>query len=252
MIKRPTVPRVASTPVAPRCKDYMSEQGTVDTAAFARARLDWLDHSVQEATRRRRRQCGIGAREIDMPGPTAETKARLKPDQLLRLIRSGKLEPVHLAAADEIRDVFEALTRQISARALDLTRPSAARTRRTKYAHPIERMQENHRAAYVRKFRPWAQAISGTVWRRPSSGSAPAIAVRHFSVVIGIVVEGRSLGDLAAGLRLRRRQALEVIAGILRDSLDLYIEIAGWRPAETRLRRVRFNSGNVKPRTPQS
>ena len=220
----------------------MSEQGAVDSAAFAQAHLDRLAQSLKEAAQRRRRRCNIGAREMDLPGPTAETKARLKPDQLLRLIRSGKLEPVHLAAADEIRDIFEALTRQISASALDLTQPTAARTRRTKYAHPIERMKDIDRAAYVRKFRPWAQALSRVVWRRPANGAAPSIALRHFSVVIGIVVEGKSLSELAAGLRLRRQPALEVIVGILRDSLDLYVAIAGWRSAERRHRLVHFTS----------
>ncbi len=91
---------------APRRREFVDEDGTVDADAFAQARLNWLTALQDRAARDRRQRCGIGARLPELPGPTEETRARLKPDQLLRLIRSGKLESVHLAAADEIRAIF--------------------------------------------------------------------------------------------------------------------------------------------------
>ncbi|MEE8272538.1 MAG: hypothetical protein V3R98_12530, partial [Alphaproteobacteria bacterium] len=53
-----------------------------DEAACARLARHRARQAAAEAERRRR--CGIGVRGADLAGGTAETKARLRPDQLLR------------------------------------------------------------------------------------------------------------------------------------------------------------------------
>lgn len=185
----------------------------------------------------RYRRCGIGARQADPAGGTEETRARLKPDQLLRLLRRGKLDQVHLDAAEEIREVFEALTRQIGAKAQNLARLPAGRRNRRPVVQPVECLPPGLWACYVRNYRPWAEIAGATRWRKPGRGGVDDLRVRHLALVIEIVVDGRSLGEVAAGLRLRRRDGLKIVADILRESLELYAHMAGWRTrAPSRMR----------------
>ncbi len=61
-------------------------------------------------------------------------------------------------------------------------------------------------------------------------------------MAFAIVVEGKTVSELAGGIGLRRGRALEVVTTILRESLDLYVMMAGWRPADHRIRRAEFPS----------
>lgn len=188
-------------------------------------------HTARQAAAEaeRYRRCGIGARTADVAGGTEQTRARLKPDQLLRLLGRGKLDQVHLNAAEEIRDVFEAITRQIGAKAQDLTRQPSGRRNRRPVVQPVERLPAGLRACYVRNYRPWADVAGATWWRKQGRAGVEELRVRHLALVIEIVVDGRSLGEVAKGLRLRRHDGLKIVADILRESLELYAHMAGWR-----------------------
>ncbi len=211
-----------------RRPDASPAEATDDTlAAAGRVARHRARQAMAEAERHRR--CGIGAREAELAGGTEATKARLKPDQLLRLLKSGKLEQSHLDAAEEIRDVFEALTRQLGAKAQDLARQPSGRRNRRPVTQPFERLPPGLRTCYVRNYRPWAQIAGATWWRKPGRGGVDGLSVRHLALVIEIVVDGHSLGEVAAGLRLRRRDGLKIVADILRETLELYAQMAGWR-----------------------
>ena len=199
-----------------------------DEAACARLARHRARQAAAEAERRRR--CGIGVRGADLAGGTAETKARLRPDQLLRLLGRGNPEPVHLDAAEDIRDIFEAVTRKIGVQAQDPGRPLGGRRNRRPYPQPFEHLPPSLRARYVRNYRPWAEVAGKTWWRKFGPGGVEELRIRHLAVVVEIVVDGHSLSEVAARLRLRKRDGLRVVTDILRESLELYARMAGWRP----------------------
>ena len=167
----------------------------------------------------RRSRAGSAPAE-DGQGPTPQTRARLRADPLLRLVRSGRLGPEHLAAAEEIRAIFEALTARLGARAIDLAATSSSGRRRGRFVQPFERMREDLFRRYRRIYRPWALEV-----RRMRRGQG----IDPLALVLDIVIEGRPLGAAVARIGRRRQEALDQIVEALRAALELYARRAGWR-----------------------
>ena len=157
---------------------------------------------------------------MEADGPTPQTRARLRPDPLLRLQRLGRLEQRHLAAAEDIRRVFEALTLRLGARALDLSLLPAPKRRRGRFLQPFERMREDLYQRYRQVFLPWAKTL-----RRRRVAGAPC----PLAQVLEIVIEGRPLGEAAARHQRRRKDALDQLVSELKDALTAYADRAGYR-----------------------
>ncbi len=160
----------------------------------------------------------IRLREAAAEGPTKETRARLRADPLLRLLQLGRLEARQLAAAEDIRKVFEALTLRLGARALDLTVMREGSAGRGRFLQPFERMREDLYRRYREVFLPWARTLEA---RRVTGAPCP------LAQVLEIVIEGRPLGASARRLKKRRSRALEEVVAMLADALSLYADRAG-------------------------
>ena len=62
------------------------------------------------AARRRSGAPAESGADVTSIGPTSETRSKLRQDTLRAMLRAGAIRSEHLAAAGEIRDMWEALT----------------------------------------------------------------------------------------------------------------------------------------------
>ena len=142
--------------------------------------------------------------------PTPETKAKLKPDVMLRLVASG--EPSEfLLASIEIRDVYEGLCCSLFSRGINFD-PKTGHTRR-KFRHPVETMPKHLAALYDARYKPWANEMS----RIGKYGATP------LSVVVDILIDGVTLTEVDRRLRIRSGEAKKILCLSLRQ----YCEMAG-------------------------
>ncbi|HYM31984.1 MAG TPA: hypothetical protein VEU47_11820 [Candidatus Cybelea sp.] len=158
-------------------------------------------------SKHRRRQ----SRDIDPSspgtwGPANEaTRRRAIRCPVQMLFERGHLGVEEVRAAREIERVFVALTAGLFAKAS----LQESRGRRVD-------MGEIAAMAHARRYRPWADALSA----RHKAGGPPLL-----EVVIDCVVDGRSLAAVERDRRWRHGRA----AGYLREGLELYVAMAGWK-----------------------
>jgi hypothetical protein len=166
--------------------------------------------------------------------PTPQTRARLVQDPVRHMLRKGTLEQEHVDAAEEIRDVFEAVTAGLlaSARRLDVHEVIAGSERRA-FRQPIERLPERLGTLWRRRYKPWADAVDAVEVGRSANARWSALGL-----TIAVLVDGRTLNAIDRELRLRRGTA----AAQFRGALHRYCVVAGWlRP---RLEIIAAASGN--------
>lgn len=155
--------------------------------------------------------------------PTEQTKARLRPDPLRRLMLNGFLDQWHVQAADEIREVYEALVSSMWARAAGMDRSGGGGGRR--YVPPIERLRGRILDRYQRHYLPWANEWSDAWWGTCSIARGPTSAphLTVMQVVISITVDGWTLKECAHELRpMRTEVALEAVKDMLLVGVEDY------------------------------
>lgn len=147
------------------------------------------------AKRKTRRKAQAEARV----GATAQTVARLKPDPIAWLAtRRRDVKPEHIRAAEEIRDIYAAVTAGLWPRSQQFEREPAGE----RSGMPMRLV-----VAHVDRYLPWTRA----------SGQA-------CSVVFDLVWEGATCAEVDTARRWRKGTAADVVV----QSLGVYAMLAGW------------------------
>jgi len=157
-------------------------------------------------------------------GPTAATRARLKPDVLRRLEQRGHIDMDQVLAAYEIRAIFEALVRDLMPRAGQIRLGVA---HRRAFVPSIERLPAAMAARYEGAYKPWAMSFGDRWWRVRADGRRVDLRCSVVEIVLDIVVDNRTVDEVAAGLGLRMCAARQIVIGILAEALDDYACRAG-------------------------
>jgi hypothetical protein len=132
-------------------------------------------------------------------GPTPETRRKLKPDTIGALYRKGTIGEAERAAAEEIRDVFEALGRGLTPQAVD-HRSAAPRNRgtTTSFSVGLERMPGRLYGLWQRKYQTWAEDC-GAVQLVQSN----VVEYSQARLALDVIVDGKSLREIERGFGLR-------------------------------------------------
>ena len=175
------------------------------------------------AARRKRGDPVESGADVTSIGPTAETRSKLRQDTLRAMLRAGAIRSEHLAAAGEIRDMWEALTTGITARSSWPSDPARAviRLGRRVFQAPWEHLSERRLGRWRRIYKSWS-VETGRVDVVPGHS--------RLELTIDVVVDGHSLAEVERRLRLRHGVASQH----LRAALTLYAEMAGWLMAARR------------------
>ena len=153
-------------------------------------------------------------RRLHLIGAEGATEGMLAPirgkqNPLARLERDGVLGDNHMAAADEIERVFEAVSASYF--------PRRARLGGVKVrTSPIERLPASMLEPFDR-YRPWAEETG-------SISITPEVTV--LGATLHAVVDGWKLRDIEK--LCRKAQGHGFAGAMLKDSLDRYVEHAGW------------------------
>ncbi|MEQ9487463.1 MAG: hypothetical protein RIM72_00570 [Alphaproteobacteria bacterium] len=181
------------------------------------------------------RMARIAAGRPDDTGPTPGLLAKRctpRADVLEKLAANGRLNDVHLQAADEIRRLWIALDRNLSTNTAGLTSPRVDRSRRL--SDPLDRFKDVELIAYENRYRLWAKEASAAPVRpkrnragRPASTETQAAipGTDALSLVLSVVCENQP------PTRLERDHGLPVgrcVTGLLANWLYRYADIAGW------------------------
>ena len=159
-------------------------------------------------------------------GPTPETAAKLRFDVLDRLfpvIETGsrkfekRQDPELFRAGEEIRDVFEGITRSLFSRGID-PRNIKVDTSKRRMKQPIEAAPDYILEKYQDNYLPWSDEM-GVIEQGP-----PGEGMSSLGVAIHVLVDGWTLAESDYVLRKRKGASRQV----LMDCLQRYAEIAGW------------------------
>lgn len=160
--------------------------------------------------------------EPDYPGdgvrPTPQTVARLKPDTILEMLRRGSLCREHQMAAEEIRNIFQALVSGLMSKSAALDQPRIDLRTTGPYRQPVERMPERLVRLYHDRYKPWADETETL-----HCGGRSLL-----DFTIEVIVDGRTLHEVERKQSMRNGSA----SICLRKSLQRYAEIAGWLEVE--------------------
>lgn len=175
----------------------------------------------RKPVRRRGRNAHRAAEAIDQG--TAETRAKLRVDQVQSLYRRGTLDQVHVAAAERIAAVREALARGLSPAAAQLgDRVQGGGA----FRDPLQRMSEREGRWWLGEYRPWLQDIVNDPIVRVTKTKRQV-----FNCAIGftmaVVVDNWCIEEAEDYCRMPRN--LGVGRCVLRIALDRYALIAGLR-----------------------
>lgn len=154
-------------------------------------------------------------------GPTEATKARLRPDVLRRLHHNGRIDIDQLLAAIEIREVYEAVVRDLLPRA---GRFAPGGSGRTAFVPAIERMPARLARRYELAYLPWVARFADRRWHR--GGKRIALARAPLEVMIDVVVENRTIDEVVSGLGVPRACGREMVLDLLADALTAYATLS--------------------------
>ena len=149
-------------------------------------------------------------------GPTPQTVAKLKRDLILHLYEKGRLGKEHLAAAEEIRRIWQAFSRSLGPTAVNSDLLATGR-QTAQGRQPLEWLSETEEHIWRKHYRPWAREMAG-------GSCGGTIRVTTFQIVLEIVVDNRSLRRIEGAYRMRHGTA----ALSLEAALTRYAQIAGW------------------------
>ena len=143
----------------------------------------------------------------DNVGPTPETAAKLRRDIVVRLAQEGRLGGEQVAAALEVRRVWEAFGRGLFPSTNTLA-PVAGRRKQAMFIDPIDRLTRREEAAWRLRYRPWAREMAVTV-------AAGAIRTSRLQLILDIVVDNHGLREVEGWYRMRHGGAIEHIRAAL-------------------------------------
>ena len=163
--------------------------------------------------RKRRRSAWDKAKPKPEPhlGGTEETVAKLRPDIIEQLYRSGRIDGLHRQAAHEIRTVWEAMGRGLFPFPTEVSLGSPCEIT------PFDRMTEDELAMWQRHYLPWAKRMSFAIVGSP-------VRVTTLQLVLDVALDDYPTQVVAGWYELSRPR----VHRMLRDSLQAYAEIAGW------------------------
>lgn len=142
-------------------------------------------------------------------GPTAETSRKRRRDAIKSLHYAGDLRDEHVAAADEILEVWTGLGRALFARSQSYYRVDTSTTLQ------IDRMTEREAILYRRFYKPWADEMSAVA----VGGERRSL----LELVIDVVQDNRNLGEIERDFRMQNGRGKK----LLRKALERYCEING-------------------------
>lgn len=148
------------------------------------------------ATQTRGRKRRLVLRIEEEPGPTPETKAKLRPDRLQELFAKGLVDDQQRSAAEEIREIIDAIS-ALYLRSGGMEMGGGSSRPRHWLDGMAPRLQRLHRTRYM----PWVHAMeqqkfNGLTW---------------LQIVVGIVIDCHAVEDYPDG-----------VVGALKQALDAY------------------------------
>jgi hypothetical protein len=144
----------------------------------------------------------------------AKTAVGLKRDAVSAMLRRGSLCPEHYLAAEQIREIYQALVSGFTATPRPPMEAAPRPRKAAAWYHPFERMPDRLVRLYHDRYRPWSSEMGGL----RCGGKT------HLELTIDVVVDGYSLHGIETHQALRHGTA----STQLRAALQRYAEIAGW------------------------
>lgn len=185
--------------------------------------------STKKAGKAKKGKGEASAADIDGEGKdrgTAQTRAKLKADQVQSLYRRGTLDRVHVEAAERIASVREALGRGLTPGAAlisDRVQGGGA------FRDPLQRMGEREGRWWLQEYRPWLlDLVNDPIIRETKRKRQVFYCAIGFTMAV--VVDNWCIADAEDHCRIPRNMGLGAV--LLRIALDRYALIAGLRSGE--------------------
>ncbi|MFN4229831.1 hypothetical protein [Parvibaculum sp.] len=157
---------------------------------------------------------------------TAQTRAKLKADQVKSLYRRGTLDQVHVTAAERIAAVREALGRALTPGAAlisDRVQGGGA------FRDPLQRMGEREGRWWLNEYRPWLlDLVNDPIIRETKTKRQVFYCAVGFTMAV--VVDNWCVQEAEEFCRLPTKKGIGQV--LLRIALDRYALIAGLRSGE--------------------
>lgn len=150
----------------------------------------------------------------------SQMASRLQPDTIQIMRRKGSLDQNHQLAAEEIHEIYGALTDGLTAKSRPPNEMRAKLRTLGSWHQPFERMSDRLIRLYHDHYRPWSIEAS-----KRKLGSATLL-----ELTLNVLICGQSLHEIERGQNLRNGAASKH----LKDALQQYVEIAGWEKSRTR------------------
>lgn len=135
------------------------------------------------------------------PGPTPETRAKLRPDRLKELVAlgpdKGGIDQQQFVAGEEIRAIFDAISALWFRGSVSSEEGGAVAVAR----HHLDALPAHILRPYKARYLPWMHKME----RRRFVG------LRWSEIIVGIIVDCHALEDYPEG-----------VASILKEALDAY------------------------------
>ncbi|NKB19730.1 MAG: hypothetical protein GKS01_04210 [Alphaproteobacteria bacterium] len=155
--------------------------------------------------------------------PTPQTERKLRQDTIVSLLAVGDISSDHVRAAEEIRTVFETVSRGMFPASSWRSETNQGSNKRQRMDF-IDRMSDREAVLWQRCYLPWTRQLSCEV----ASGIP---GTRWLQMVIDVVVENESLEVIEQKYRLGGGMAL----GFLVSGLDKYMAIRCEIPVQVRV-----------------
>ena len=163
-------------------------------------------------TRKARLRQGMSLEEENL-SPTPQTERKLRQDTIVSLLATGDLSSDHVRVAEEIREVFETVSRGMFPASSWRAETNQGSHKRLRMDF-VDRMSEKETILWERCYLPWTRQLSCEI----ASGIP---GTRWLQMVVDIVVENEPLHAIEQKYRLGRGMAL----GFLVNGLDRYLAI---------------------------
>jgi hypothetical protein len=163
-------------------------------------------------TRKARLRQALSLEEESL-SPTPQTERKLRQDTIISLLAAGDLSPDHVRVAEEIRAVFETVSRGMFPGSSWRAETSQGSHKRHRMDF-VDRMSDMEAILWERCYLPWTRQLSCEI-----ASGVPG--TRWLQMVVDIVVENEPLEAIEQKYRLGGGMAL----GFLVNGLDRYIEI---------------------------
>lgn len=144
---------------------------------------------------------------------------RLRPDTVTVLRQRGSLDQNHQFAAEEIHEIYGALTDGLTAKSRPPNEMRAKLRTLGSWHQPFERMSDRLVRLYHDHYRPWSIEAS-----KRKLGSSTLL-----ELTLNVLICGQSLHEIERGQNLRNGAASKHF----REALQQYVEIAGWEKSSS-------------------